>query len=233
MISILKKILSPQALKVYQEVSKSSPVTAKTISNRLKIFPNAVYREIDKLESFGLVSATGTHPAKFQNRKSEESLGFLTDLVRQSLLINQKDSDETLNLDFIQNRNELLNLTNKDTKHAKESLNILVSGHEVPTETILGQKQAVDRGVRVRILIQDLSASVRERVRAWKKMGIEVRYLKYMQARILIFDGKIVYFTSYSESKNHEAVGMRFEYEPYARLMDELFEQKWLQARVV
>ena len=232
MQNIFENLLSPQAVKIYRTISKET-VTAKDIGKKIKILPNAVYREIEKLKGLGLVFEVGKHPVRFKHKEPTESLGFITNLIKQNLFIGQQVLVEPLNLNFVQNRKELLDFTNKDTKGVKESLSIIVSGHEVPAETILVQKQAVDRGVRVRILIQDLSASGRERVRAWKKMGIEVRYLKYMQARILIFDGKIVYFTSYSESKNHEAVGMRFEYEPYARLMDELFEQKWLQARVV
>ena len=81
------------------------------------------------------------------------------------------------------------------------------------------------------MLIQDLKAFSKERFKAWEKIGIEIRYLKYMQARIFIYDKEIVYFTSYSESQNQEAIGMRFEYPPYAVLMEELFEQRWSLAK--
>lgn len=233
MIEIINKILNPQASRVYGLLGNGGEFTAKDIAVKLKIFPNAVYREIKQLEDLGLVDKIGKYPVKYQTKKPEEAAGFLTDLIRQSFFKNQINLNNQLQLSFIQNRKELLAFTNKDTKQAKESLNIIVSGHEVPAETILAQKRAADRGVRVRILIQDLSASSKERIRAWQKMGIEIRYLKYMQARVLIFDKKIVYFTSYSETKNHEAIGMRFEYEPYARLMGELFEQKWKEAKDV
>jgi sugar-specific transcriptional regulator TrmB len=179
----------------------------------------------------GLVRNICKYPLKYQTKKPEEAAGFLIDLIRQGFTGVQSESKKQLRLGFIQNRKELLALTNKDTRQAKESLNIVVSGHEVPAETILAQKHAADRGVRVKMLIQDLIASSKERIRAWQKMGIEIRYIKYMQARILVFDRKIVYFTSYSEDKNHEAIGMRFEYEPYARLMNELFEQKWSEGK--
>lgn len=232
MQNILENLLSPQAVKVYGAIG-GEVNTAKDISKKLKILPNAVYREIRKLENLGLVAKTQTFPVEFQKAKPELAAGFIWGLLKQNLFQSQQISAEPLKLSFIENRKQLLDFTNKDTKHSKFSLNIIVSGHEVPAETILAQKQAVERGVNVRILIQDLDASSTERIRAWQKMGIEIRYLKYMQARIFIFDRKIVYFTSYSENKNHEAIGMRFEYEPYARLMDELFEQKWMEGKII
>lgn len=231
MQNILGKILSPQANKVYCLLNQGGEFTAKEIGRKLKVFPNAVYREIKRLEDLGLVQEIGKYPVMYKAKKPEEAASFLTDLIRQSFFKNQIGSSNLLQLSFIQNRKELLLLTNKDTKQAQESLDIIVSGHEVPAETILAQKRAADRGVRVRMLIQDLGASSKERIRTWQKMGIEIRYLKYMQARIFVFDRKIVYFTSYSESKNQEAIGMRFEYEPYARLMGELFEQKWREGK--
>ncbi len=233
MQNILENLLSPQAREVYGLIGKGKSLTAKEIGKVLKIFPNAVYRETKKLESLGLITKTGNYPVRFSLKNSSEALGFLNTLIRQSFSNSQLTTENSLKLGFIENRKELLALTNKDTKTVKESLNIIVSGHEVPADTILTQKQAVDRGVRVRMLIQDLSASSRESIRAWQKIGIEIRYLKYLQARIFVFDRKIVYFTSYSEIKNHEAIGMRFEYEPYARLMSELFEQKWLESKAV
>ncbi len=226
MRNILERLLNPQAIRVYKNI-ENTPLTAKEIGKRLKIFPNAVYREIEKLKSLGLVVESSRRPIKFGAQNLEISSGVIFDLLKQGLYGTQDIQTQSLKINFIQTRKQLLEMTNKDTRRVRANLNLIVSGHEVPAETILAQKHAIGRGVNVRMIIQDLNASSPQRIMAWQKMGIVIRHLKHLQARIFVFDGKTVYFTSYSENKNDEAIGMRFEYAPFARLMDEMFEQRW------
>jgi len=70
-------------------------------------------------------------------------------------------------------------------------------------------------------------------IESWKRMGVVIRYYPDIQGRIFIFDKRIIYFTSYNPKKKQEAIGMRFEYAPFALLMDELFEQKWKMGETI
>jgi len=178
-----------------------------------------------------LVFRKGKSPVNYQIKKPETATGFMIEQIKQSLFQNQESKPESPKITFLENRKQLLDLVKTDTKKTNVSLNMIVSGHEVPAEVILSQKQAAERGVKVKILFQELSALSKGKVEAFEKMGMEVKYIKYLQARIFIFDERIVYFTSYSKTENHEAVGMRLEFEPFARLMDELFKQKWQVAK--
>jgi len=67
----------------------------------------------------------------------------------------------------------------------------------------------------------------------WSKVGVDVRYYPNIESRIFTIDRHIVYFTSYNPDNIQEAIGMRFDYVPYAILMDELFEQKWEQGKTI
>ena len=55
MSNILAKQPSPKAAEIYQLLSAGEPMSAKEIGKHLKIFPNAVYREVKQLLALGFV----------------------------------------------------------------------------------------------------------------------------------------------------------------------------------
>ena len=126
-----------------------------------------------------------------------------------------------------QTRKDLLELFGKDAAKAKKQIHIIVSGHEIPAETTLAYKQAVDRGVKVRKLIQNKDQENIRLARHWQKIGVEVKYTPMMQARIITLDGQITHFGSYDQYQHLKSMGVRFDYAPYAQIMDEMFEQRW------
>jgi len=64
----------------------------------------------------------------------------------------------------------------------------------------------------------------------WQKTGIEFKFHPIVEARIIIFDASTTYITSYNPMQKEESIGVRFQYPPIARLMQGLFNQKWLEA---
>jgi hypothetical protein len=99
--------------------------------------------------------------------------------------------------------------------------------------TILVYKQAIERGVTIKVLVQNLTETSEQMFKNWQKIGVKVKYFPNMEARIFIIDEQLVYFTSYDPSKKNEGVGMRFNYRPYAILMSETFEQRWKIAKEI
>jgi len=83
------------------------------------------------------------------------------------------------------------------------------------------------RGVKVRKLIQNKDEENIRLAKSWQKIGVETRYTPLIKARIVTIDGHITHFGSYEPQKHLESVGVRFDYTPYAAMMDELFEQRW------
>ncbi len=236
MTNFLLKAIPPQAAEIYRVLEKHGAKTAKEIGKELKIFPNAVYRAIKGLLELGLVQELSTYPAKFVARPTSESLDMIASVMRQNFVDNFGSKKvlgrhKLLKLIFIQKRKDILQLTQKDTRQTKESINLIASGLNVPAETFLVTKQAVERGVKVRWLVQNMKEVSPQSLYTCKKAGIEVKYYPNMEARIFIFDHKVVYFTSYDPKNIQEAIGMRFEYGPYANFMDELFEQRWKLAK--
>ena len=127
---------------------------------------------------------------------------------------------QNLKISFFQTRKDLLKCFNADAAKAKKQMNIIVSGHEIPAETTLAYKQAVDYGVEVRKLIQNNDAENIRLAKIWQKMGVEVRYTPLIRARVVIIDGQITHFGSYDLQRQPESMGVRFDYAPYAAMMD-------------
>lgn len=229
----LLKSPSPQATEIYSLLQNKGAISAKEIGRQLKIFPNAVYRAVRQLLDLGFVEEIYSYPIKFQAKHPSDALELYLGATRQSfgtafgLQKNQPHIHKLLPLTFLQNRNQLLKMTAKDTQTAKSEINLIASGLEVPAETILANQRAVERGVKVRILVQNPKEIREEKLRSWEKAGVEVRRYPSIEARIFIFDHKVVYFTSYDSKNIQQALGMRFDYAPYAAMMDELFEQRW------
>jgi sugar-specific transcriptional regulator TrmB len=225
------KIFSPQATDIYRLLRESQSLTAKEIAVKLHILPHAVYRVMSQLHEKGFVQESATYPVKYMAIPEAEALDAYTTTIRQhfrkAFFHKNINGSQTLDISFIKDREYLRENTDRDVMSAKSTVNFIVSGLEVPAETILIYKQALDRGVKIKALVQRLDDTSEAMFKNWKKIGVEVRYFPNMEARIFAIDKQIVYFTSYHPEHKEEAIGMRFDYAPYAKIMDESFEQRW------
>lgn len=230
--------ITPQAMAVYRLLSKKESLTAKEISTYLGILPNAIYRSVKILIRFGFVQIIGGRPVRYVSRPLADSIGFYMHAVRKNLLqslssINQSIINNSLDVTFISDRTELIEKTNIDMTKANKEVNLIVSGLEVPAETMLENKNAINRGVRIRIIVQSLDETKKEMLKNWQKIGIEVKYCSSIEARFIIFDSKIAYITSYNPKQKEEGSGVRFNYPPIAGIIQDLFEQRWSKAKVI
>ncbi len=229
--------ITPQAKTIYDKLSDKKPLTAAQISDKLNILPHAVYRSIKVLVDFGFVRQMGHHPTHYMKSAPDDPIDLYTNAMKAYMLetfsSNNKPQNKMLDISFIQTRNQLIEMTNMDISNAQTSINFIVSGHEVPAETILAHKNAVERGVKVRKLVQNLDAASKEMFKSWESAGVEMRYFPNMESRIFVYDSQIVYFTSYNPDKNAEALGVRFNYAPFALMMNEMFEKRWKLAKEI
>ena len=237
MTNFLLKSIPPQSTKIYSFLEDGKSRTAKDIGKQLNIFPNAVYRAISQLLELGIVQELQGYPIKYQAKSTSDAMELYSLIMRQNfqdafqISNNTHSNERALNMSFITTRKDLLEQTKRDAEHTKHTFDHIVSGHEIPADSILAYKKSLERGVKIRIIVHQIPQ--KQMVESWKRMGVEIRYYPDIVGRIFIFDKRIIYFTSYNPKKKQEAVGMRFEYAPFALLMDELFEQKWKMGRII
>lgn len=229
--------ISHQAAEIYRLLNASKRLTAKEIAGKLKILTPAVYRSVDKLTAMGLIEKCGSHPIQFQVLPTQNATDTYLAVQRRWFLeqfpqVALNNTDSLLNdltVSFIKDKAQLYAEYLEDEYQVKKDISLIVSGLEATPEVVLANKQALDRGVRIRILVQEITD--REMLSNWEKMGIEVRITGPIQARILLLNNKIAYLVSYDQTKPHLAVGVRFAYTPIAQILQSVFEQKWSAAK--
>lgn len=230
-----KSPLPKQTKNIYSLLLKGGILSAEKIGKELKIFPHAVYRSINQLKALGCVNQTGKHPAFYEAQSIDDSIETFT-LLQREWFLNEftknaknknKSSKEQLNISFIESREMLFEKALSDIDNAKEEMENLASGDELPAEIMLAQKNALERGVNIRTLFQKKNKENESFIRARTKMGEQIRIYKNVNVRIVIFDRKIVYFMSYDPANYIKSTGIRFEYAPMGQLIHNLFEQYW------
>ncbi len=237
MENLLLKSISPQSAKIYSLLIKNGTLSARKIGEKISILPNTAYRNLKELIALGFVQKSQIYPAIYSAKPKNETIGLYTNIIVQNFqeaFFTQADGNEAdLKISFIQNRKELLKLAEKDANQAQWQINRIISGDAAPAETTLAFKQAVERGVKIKILVQRTHNKQSEIIKSWQKMGMEVKYTPNLNTRIVIYDKLITYFASYNPKAASEAIGVRFEHPPLAALMDELFEQKWQKGKII
>ncbi len=233
MTNFFLKAVSPQSTSIYSLLAMQGKLNAKQIGKTLKVLPHAVYRAVKPLVEIGVVRKIDEYPISFEAQSFSDAVDIFSQVIRQNFqetfTSNQlfQSNNNHLNISFIHDRQNLLDETTKDVERAENSIDFIVSGLEIPADAILAFKDAAERGVRIRALVQNTEETSKEMFRNWGKIGAKVKYSPNMEARIFIFDQKVVYFTSYDLKSKNTAIGSRFEYIPYAALMNDIFAKRW------
>jgi sugar-specific transcriptional regulator TrmB len=231
--------ISPQSLKIYKLLVESSGyLTAKEIGKEIGIVPNSVYRAVNELEKHGLIERFGNRPVQIKAHKPTEVVDRLFIPYREWFLKNYSTErsqtvgiGDDLGVSFIKNRSDSIERSTKDQEYMKKELLLIVSGDEVPAETILVNKMAIERGVKIKIIVQRADKDNQEMLDNWKRLGMQVRYSTIIKTRLTIIDSRIAYIVSYDPTDKEKGLGVRFSYPPVAGLLREVFYQKWKESK--
>ncbi len=225
-----------QSLKVYQSLKVADSLTARQVAERLDILPHAVYRAIKPLIDLGMVEQRNTYPVSFQATPKPDAMNWFMRAAAQSFRqdfgsVQTKPSDPSLpSITFIKDREALLKVGEQEARKAKHKINYIVSGHKVPDSTVLAYRKASATGVKIRCIVQNNPTTTNASLEMYEEMGVEMRYLSNMGIRLFVFDGNTAIMSSYDEIQSNKAFGICFRYDPVAKQLDQLFEQRWLEA---
>ncbi len=228
------KIASPQALLVYREIQRHGQPTAKEIAAALGILPNAIYRLVAELTSIGVVKQHDGYPATFSALPYDSAMGWYVENAQRTFSRNFRDGNDPTGpgqaISLITTRSALLKSSDKDASRAASEICLLVSGLEVPADTVMIYQRAAARGVSIKAILQkrdDTSPALLER---WRRIATDVRFGQDLGIRLFVFDSKVSYLTSYSQGNKEEAYGLRCDYESLAATLRNAFEQRWQSA---
>jgi sugar-specific transcriptional regulator TrmB len=232
--------VSPQAVAIYRRLDSQQSYSAQNIANELNILPNTVYRAIKELTGLGLVERVESYPLSFKKASPQKAMSLYLQAAAQNFRHQFGTKPESLIttaeeplVTLVKDRSDMLHRENSDVRAAIQSIDFIVSGLEVPDAMVLAFRKAATVGVAIRAIVQQKRETSSERLERWQELGATVKYLPGLKLRLVVIDQRISYLTSYNPSDRNSAFGVRFDYEPLAVQMSEVFEQNWQHAQTL
>jgi len=240
---IYPKVLSKQATSTYKLLIQKGEMSAKQIGDALDIFPNSVYRLINHLEQIGLVEQINAYPRKFRARNVEEGWNNFIAYKKRSFDrlvsgINLKEKEGELpskrfSITFIQGREAVFEQCIKDLSQTQNEAKFIVLGLKIgiSPELMLAQKNAVERGVKFREIVQEYIDENREMILNWKKQGLDIRHGQPIGFHLLLFDDKISYIMSYDPLDKTKRYAVRIIHKAINQQLQDIFNKHWKKAK--
>jgi sugar-specific transcriptional regulator TrmB len=202
---------------------------AKELYSYTKLYPQAIYRSLRNLKNQGYLTEFGSHPVKYRMNdlgaylKNQEN--NFVDTV--GMLSSALSFDNELSITHIEGREEIWESFRKDEIKATTSIKLLILGtSSIPPEKMLANKQAVDRGVKLKILVQEQNAD-RGKFSSWKQMSFEVRKTESLKCQFLLIDDNISYIVLFDKKDSNNRFAIRFTNSSLGKVFNNLFDQQW------
>lgn len=234
--------LSKQAIDVYQLLLDQGSFSATDIGKRLKLAPTAVYRLVDHLIFLGIITASATRPALYSAKDPSlareqyiaAQRAWFTDSVVGNFMISQmsQTSEQMTDAAFITGRNAIFSRITKDYHMVKRSIIMIILGlsEGISPELLLAQKDAVEKGVRCKIIVQEYRAENRDTITSWIQNGAVVRHGKPIGFHMVILDDRISYLMWYDEHDRSKRTAVRFVHAGIAKQLQAVFDGFWRDA---
>lgn len=195
--------LSEYEIKVYLALLKGGTLTGGAVSKFSGVPHGRTYEVLLKLADKGFVSITPFKPKLFKavnpeisvkytiQRKIEE-LNRLEKEILQNLKNIEKTPEKTTTekITVLSGRKNVLPVIHHFYKTADKYLKVMFTYEFLPLSTIKLQKEAIDRGVKIRHIATKITDEGLKRMKESIKRGVEVRYYPAEELRLLIRDGK-------------------------------------------
>ncbi len=227
-----------QSTHVYKVLSANGDLSAKQIAEKANILPNAVYRAMKPLIELGMVEELATYPVTYRASSISDARDWYLRAALQSFrkdfgVASSISPKNQPTITFVKDRDMMRIVTEQEAQKAKKEINCILSGHRVADSTISVYRKAVTRGVTFQAIIENDPASPDVDLQAFEIMGANVKFLPNIGMRLFIFDKKTAVITSYDPEVPKQAFGIKFTYSPVAKQLDQLFEQRWQQAKSI
>ncbi len=235
---LVKIGLSEQEAKIYLLLLKDGPLTAKSVAGQLGILPNAVYRAVRKLERKNLVSISVSTPKTFHSLPP--TLALASYAKKQALLFEQEADKFVEHLRSpLKNPTQVRVIFGKEPTHLisakiisqleKEGLFISI-GEFIPENLLLSIKRAVERGVKIKLIVHKYDKSNKEIVDNFKKNGMEVRHYPDWGFHLGVYDAQKVLLVVNNPQQTDERIGILMSSSGLAKAMRNYFYFVWEEA---
>lgn len=233
--------LSDDAVKLYHVVQAHGDITALIAGDCLHKLPNALYRLFYELEKLGLVSRIAGRPLIF--RATGSTVGFSsaytmkTHLLAKLLARTGEDIIAHDQPEILIGKQMLYERYLPLADAALSNIRVYTIGIAYSDEFVRVQQAAIDRGVRIRHIIQERSPSNYYVLNTWRTLGVDIRILPGLRGfHLMIFDDNaaMVSFSSPDDTENRVTIVVRHpgSITPLIALFESLWQEsgqiKWL-----
>ncbi|MFC1711555.1 TrmB family transcriptional regulator [Patescibacteria group bacterium] len=237
---LVKLGLSNNEAKVYQTLLKEGSLSVKEIAKRVSVFPSASYRVLNKLIKKGLISISGKHPALY--RAISPSIG-LDSFVKNKIVgletlkdaalktFKYKAKQDQTRIDLMYGGYEFfLNYANL-AKEARNEILIISIGEPVPDEVVLANRDALEKGVKIKLIVHKSDKNNRELLLRWKKMGLKVKHYHDWGFHLVVFDKKTSLLSVNNPKNTNERIGLKIFSKGLSKALGDYFISVWEKAK--
>lgn len=219
-------------------ISKGS-LKAGELASEIDIFPNAVYRIMERLEKKGFIVSLDTHPVTFQAIPPRVAVPAYIDMKEKALeelrnislaSFQEEKSVSSTKVDIQIGKKQMFNTYVSLAKQAKKEICIISLGEPVPDEIKLANRDAIERGVKLQFISHLYTVTNQELLRSWVRMGMEVRHLPGGGFHLQIFDGKTSVLTANNPNNTSERTSMVIYNEGISTVLRDYFSSVWQKA---
>ena len=239
---IYSKGISNQGRKLYNLLVKG-PLAAKEIASRLHKHQSAIYRLAHYLVEIGLITKSNQRPLTFEilppKEGQENYLAYQKDKVSDllSFVYPNTTSSPTKNyhFSFMQGRENIFARVADDLKTASNDAHFIVLGLPivVSPELLLEQKRAVERGISIKIIVQEFSPENINTLTSWQKQGLELRLGKPIGFHLLLIDNYISYLMSYDKDDKTKRYAVRIYHQQINVQLQKIFSSVWKKSKSI
>ena len=237
--SLVKLGLTPDEAKCYLNLLEQGSLAADSLAKSIKILPNAVYRLTKGLKKKGFIVELETHPAKFQaippsvavEAYSKNQAKILEELKTSAINdLSLKSSTNQTKIDVLTGKNAMFTKGAELINIAKKEVLIISIGEPVPDEIKLANRDAIERNVKIKLLVHKYDKNNQDLLKSWVKMGLEVRHFKDWGYHLSVTDGKIALLATNNPKNTEERTSMVIYNENLANALRNYFYSIWEKA---
>jgi sugar-specific transcriptional regulator TrmB len=237
--SLVKLGFSTHEALIYKILLKGGTLDVKTLSQKARVLPNALYRLLNKLQTKGLVVRSGHHPARYHAitptialeayiKQREADL----EVVKEHLIGQLKPSsvNDSTRIDLVTNTYDFYLNYAKLADRTKSEISIISIGESVPEEIFLANRRALDRGVTIRFIAHKNGSENRQLLISWKKMGLLVRHYPDWGFHLVVFDKNKSLLSVNNPEKTDERTSLIIYSQGMAKSHADYFDSVWNKA---
>lgn len=231
---------SPHEARIYQILLEEGSLSIKEIGEKLSVLPNALYRLLETLIQKEFVLVSGKHPAIYRavppvialELHAKKKAAEIEALKEEALseLTSGKRASQATEINLLSGRNAMMKTYVKMAKETKKEVLIISIGEPIPEDVLLTNRDAIARGVVLKMIAHKYDNDNKDLLLSWKKMGWDVRHYPDGGFHVSIFDQKKSFLAVNNPTDTSERTTIQIFSEDFSNALREYFFSIWKKA---